>query len=78
MIPTHHSPVIAKKLKSKAGVPRGPKKILLVDDESIMAQTMDSALRRFGYNVFCFTNSLEALADFKLHPAQFDLIITDL
>ncbi len=53
------------------------KKILLVDNESIMAQTIDLALRHFGYEVSCFTKSLEALADFKLHPGEFHLIITD-
>lgn len=53
------------------------KKILLVDNESIMAQTIDLALKHFGYEVSCFTRGLEALADFKLHPAEFHLIITD-
>ncbi len=55
----------------------GKKKLLLVDDDSIMAQTMSSALRHFGYEVSWFTNSLEALTDFKLHPGEFDLLIAD-
>ncbi len=53
------------------------KRILLVDNEEIMAQTITLALKRFGFEVSCFTDNLEALEDFKLHSGEFDLIIAE-
>jgi len=51
---------------------------LFVDDESTIAEANKTLLIKFGYNVQVFTNGVQALQEFKRHPEQFDLIITDM
>ncbi len=53
------------------------RRILLVDDEAILAQSLNAALDRLGYEVTWFTNSLEALEVFQRQPDQYDLLLTD-
>ncbi len=52
-------------------------RILLVDDEAMLAQSLNAALDRLGYEVTWFTNSLQALDVFQRHPDQYDLLLTD-
>lgn len=52
-------------------------RILLVDDDPIMAESLNSVLNRLGFKVTCFTNSLEAMRTFQEHPDRFDLVVTD-
>ena len=56
----------------------GTERILLVDDESSIAQLEKQILERLGYKVTQKTSSLDALGAFKAHPDVFDLIITDM
>ena len=56
----------------------GKAAILLVEDEMMVAETLESVLRRNGYRVDCQTESTEALRCFKSDPARYDLLITDL
>lgn len=55
----------------------GNERILLVDDEEILAQMGKTALERLGYRVTVTTASAEALAMFREQPDRFDLVITD-
>ena len=55
----------------------GNERILVVDDEEVLADLVARALRAFGYDVFPMTSSVDALAAFRSHPELFDLIITD-
>ena len=57
--------------------PVGVERILLVDDEKAMVDTVQSMLERLGYQVTNRTSSIEALEAFKHKPDAFDLIITD-
>ena len=56
----------------------GRERILLVDDEQQIVNMMKQMLEHLGYSVTAFTDSLEALAHFKEHSFDFDLIISDL
>jgi len=52
--------------------------LLLVDDNALIVNTLESILARHGYQVSCMTESSEALELFKKNPDRFDLMITDL
>lgn len=68
--------------ESKSHLPIGDSvslnaRILLVDDESIIAEMSENVLRKLGHQVTIFTDSIEALAAFRANPNEFDLVITD-
>ncbi len=56
----------------------GGERILLVDDDKIVAQLEKQMLARLGYEVTECTSSVEALSKFKTNPDGFDLVITDM
>jgi PAS domain S-box-containing protein len=56
----------------------GTEKILLVDDEIIIARTEQQLLERLGYRVTIRTGSIDALEAFKANPDKFDLVVTDM
>jgi len=56
---------------------RGNEKILLVDDDKILLETLSAMLSSAGYRVTSESDSEMALEQFKKNPEQFDLIITD-
>jgi CheY-like chemotaxis protein len=56
----------------------GTERILLVDDEEAIVRLETLMLERLGYIVTARTSSIEALAAFKVNPAQFDLVLTDM
>jgi PAS domain S-box-containing protein len=57
--------------------PGGTERVLLVDDESDLAQLGLQMLERLGYQVTVMTSSPEALRLFQEAPDRFDLLITD-
>ncbi len=59
-------------------LPTGNERILMVDDEQILAEMGQSMLERMGYEVMILTSPLEALALLRSDPQRFDLVITDL
>lgn len=52
-------------------------KVLLVDDEPMIAEMCDRILSRKGHQVSKFTDSVEALEEFSRDPFAYDLIISD-
>ena len=58
--------------------PRGTEKIMLVDDEAAILDTLKKIMDRQGYRVSTFENGESAMQAFKKNPNQFDLIITDM
>ena len=58
-------------------VPSGREHILLVDDESLLAEMGQVMLERLGYTVTVCTSSQEALSTFLNQPELFDVVITD-
>ncbi len=55
----------------------GNERILVIDDEEIQAQTLQTMLERLGYRVVAESNSRKAIEIFKGDPQAFDLIVTD-
>ncbi len=62
-----------------ANAPRGHgERILLVDDEALLAEAGRRMLESLGYRVTALTNPVEALAVFRTRPGVFDLAVVDL
>ena len=55
----------------------GDERILLVDDELPIVESLHKMLEFHGYHVIAKTSSVEALEAFRLVPDSFDLVITD-
>jgi CheY-like chemotaxis protein len=55
----------------------GNERILLVDDELPIVESMRKILEFHGYHVTATTSSSEALEIFRRAPGDFDLVITD-
>jgi len=53
----------------------GNKKIMVIDDESIVGKMTKAVLEQEGYYVECFVNAAPALD--RLKKEKFDLVITD-
>jgi PAS domain S-box-containing protein len=59
-------------------MPRGAgQRILLVDDEKMVARSLQLVMTRLGYAVTACNHPDEALARFEAAPGDFDLVITD-
>lgn len=57
--------------------PRGTERILLVDDQASVLDTVRQMLESLGYTVTAAGSSTMALELFKQHPERFDLVISD-
>ncbi|MFZ5760310.1 MAG: PAS domain S-box protein [Thermodesulfobacteriota bacterium] len=57
--------------------PRGHERILVVDDEQVIADIHAAMLERLGYRVTTTANSVDALERIRSAPDYFDLLITD-
>jgi CheY-like chemotaxis protein len=58
-------------------IPQGNERLLLIDDEEMLATLGHDMLARLGYTVVARTSSVEALDLFRAEPHAFDLVITD-
>jgi PAS domain S-box-containing protein len=60
-------------------LPRGAgERVLYVDDEHALVLLVTRSLRRLGYVVTGYSDPVQALNAFRLAPADFDVIVTDL
>jgi PAS domain S-box-containing protein len=66
-----------RKPELKAEVEGGAERILFVDDEKPVVDTIAPMLKRLGYRVTARTSSIEALEAFRHSPEAFDIVITD-
>nr|WP_321465314.1 PAS domain S-box protein [uncultured Desulfobulbus sp.] len=55
----------------------GNERILLIDDEEILAEMEQGMLEQLGYQVTPQTSSLQALELFRENPGNFDAVVTD-
>ncbi|MBI5381026.1 MAG: PAS domain S-box protein [Opitutae bacterium] len=63
----------------QSSFPRGRgERIILVDDESAIAQIGQRMLSKLGYQAKVFTSSVEALEYIRQDPSRVDLVLTDL
>lgn len=58
-------------------IPTGHERVLLVDDEAVLAEMGGEILTELGYLVETRTSSEEALALIRANPSLFDAVITD-
>ncbi|OGQ99422.1 MAG: hypothetical protein A2521_12755 [Deltaproteobacteria bacterium RIFOXYD12_FULL_57_12] len=58
-------------------LPRGSERILVVDDEAVIAELLSQRLKTLGYQVTATVSSRAALEMFRSQPDGFDLVITD-
>lgn len=63
--------------KEKRQMQGGDERILLVDDDEAILQSLRRALEHLGYRVITKKNGNSALRAFTAQPKSFDLIITD-
>ncbi|MBN1626365.1 MAG: response regulator [Deltaproteobacteria bacterium] len=78
LFPVINDKVVEVSDLSKTVSPKGRERILLVDDEEMIADTMKNLLEKLGYNVVSFCDSQKAFEEFRSRPLDYDLIITDL
>jgi len=76
-LPVIEEPTDLRRNETEAFV-RGEERILFIDDESLQVELARKSLGNLGYQVVAFTDSIEALRQFKETPDDFDLVITDL
>lgn len=69
---------LPEKAEDKGAIPRGNERILIVDDEKVIAMLEKKMLENLGYQVTAVTDSKEALELFQEQSEYFDLIITDM
>ncbi len=60
------------------GLPNGHERILLVEDDPNFADCIKNLLDMHGYTTVASTNGEEALALFRAHDGNFDLLVADL
>ena len=68
---------ILEKAETLKPVPGGNERILFVDDEEPIVNSVGNMLQRLGYKIMVLTDSREALKIFSADPSQFDLVMTD-
>ena len=70
---------IGRKPPDLSDIPMGSgEQVLFVDDDELVVQSGKSILKRLGYRVEAESSCKEALAAFRRHPDEYDLVITDM
>jgi PAS domain S-box-containing protein len=64
--------------ESIANYPTGRERILLIDDEEMIAELEKNLFERLGYQVTVRLSSVDALEAFRSNPDAYDLVITDM
>lgn len=75
-------PVAESKVKkidcSVEQLPHGSETILFVDDEKLLLEIGKELLESLGYRVETRASSIDALEAFRVQPAKYDLIVSDM
>lgn len=56
----------------------GSERVMIVDDEDVVATVHEKILSKLGYKVRSYTNSMEALKAFVVDPGCCDVVVTDM
>lgn len=59
-------------------MPRGVERVMVIDDEAPVVDLMSKMLKRLGYTVKAFTESVDAIKAFEQSPGAYDLVISDM
>jgi C4-dicarboxylate-specific signal transduction histidine kinase len=65
-------------LTESGAIAGGDERILVVDDEPVIADLTGRMLERLGYSVTVFHSAVDALDGFREAPDRFDLVISDM
>jgi len=65
-------------IETNGKLPKGNERILLVDDDKDMVETIRLLLERLGYAITDRAGSVDALEEFRNNPKAYDLVITDM
>jgi PAS domain S-box-containing protein len=76
-LPRLEHPGIEIVAEQVSDLPKGTERILLVDDEAVLADILQRILSGLGYRVYTQTSSAKAYKMFCKTPDRFDLVITD-
>jgi PAS domain S-box-containing protein len=68
---------VAERAETPKPIPRGNERILLLDDEEMIVNSVLTMLQHLGYQVTALMDNREALKLFSEKPSEFDLVITD-
>ena len=68
----------AQQVETDTPIQKGDERILLVDDQDMVAQMEKQMLERLGYHVTARISSTDALEVFRTQPDKFDIVITDM
>jgi CheY-like chemotaxis protein len=77
-LPVEKSSFVKQDNFAKTTIVGGTENILLVDDEEGILIMEKRLLMRLGYQVTSYLSSIEALEVFRLNPARYDLVISDM
>ncbi len=72
LAPLHGTPAPSAGADATAGA-----RVLYVDDDPVLAITVQGLLQRAGWQVNACTNATEALARLRAEPTAFDLVVSD-
>jgi signal transduction histidine kinase len=78
LFPVIEADVVDASVPLKTASPKGKERILFVDDEELISDTMRLVMEQLGYRVNAFSKSDLALQEFLARPFDYDLIITDM
>lgn len=56
----------------------GRERVLIVDDDVVIVEMLRQMLTSLGYRVSSYSDSVACLAAFQAHPADFDVLISDI
>ena len=77
LLPLEEAPSVLPEPQGTGPLVLGFERILLVDDDPDVLDSMSLGLKRLGYKVASFTDPLQALAAVEREPCNWDLVIAD-
>ncbi len=80
LLPACECPLMSQTIETSSIIYCGKERILVVDDEPLLAEMVQQMLTMLGYDAVSCTRGIEALEAFRNQPEEkpFDLVITDM
>ncbi len=80
LLPACECPLMSQTIETSSIIYCGKERILVVDDEPLLAEMVQQMLTMLGYDAVSCTGGIEALEAFRNQPGEkpFDLVITDM
>lgn len=77
-VPEHESSAPAEKAEKSPAAPGQGQRLLVVDDEPIVLETLTKIMKSLNYDVTPCATPFKAVEEFKKAPYNFDMLFTDL